>query len=146
LAKNIEMIDDKGFAQIIRNRRRQLDLTQEDVARRIGTSVAYIAHLEAGRRHPSEKVVISLAEVLGLDPRELFFLANPETKDLVSQEPTSGKASAWDAFSVDENLRKAHRITGSEMETLSQVALMGEVRSSRDFIFILNTIRHALGK
>jgi transcriptional regulator with XRE-family HTH domain len=145
LAKNIEMIDDKGFAQIIRNRRRQLDLTQEDVARRIGTSVAYIAHLEAGRRHPSEKVVISLAEVLGLDPRELFFLANPETRDLVSPT-TSSKASAWDAFSADQILRKVHGITGSEMETLSQIALMGEVRSSRDFIFILNTIRHALGK
>jgi DNA-binding XRE family transcriptional regulator len=120
-------------------------LTQEDVARRIDTSVAYIAHLEADRRHPSEKVVRSLAEVLGLDPRELFFLANPETRDLVSPT-TSSKASAWDAFSADQKLRKVHGITGSEMETLSQIALMGEVRSSRDFIFILNTIRHALGK
>jgi len=26
------------------------------------------------------------------------------------------------------------------------VALMGDVRSSRDFVFILNTIRQALGK
>jgi len=140
------MIDNNGFAQIIRKRRRHLDLTQEDVARRIGTSVAYIAHLEAGRRHPSEKVVISLAEVLGLDPRELFFLANPATKDLISQEQSANKASAWDVFSVDQKLRKVHSITGSEMETLSQIALMGEVRSSRDFIFILNTIRHALVK
>jgi hypothetical protein len=31
------------------------------------------------------------------------------------------------------------------METLSQVAKMGEVRAPRDFIFILNTTRHALG-
>ena len=121
-------------------------MTQDDVARRIGTSVAYIAHLEAGRRHPSEKVVVSLAEVLGLDPRELFFLANPETRDLVSQKLTSSKASAWDVFAADQKLRKVHGITGSEMETLSQIALMGEVRSSRDFVFILNTIRHALGK
>jgi transcriptional regulator with XRE-family HTH domain len=146
LGKNIEMIDSKGFGQIIRNRRRHLDLTQEDVARRIDTSVAYIAHLEADRRHPSEKVVVRLAEVLGLDPRELFFLANPETKDLVSQKLTSSKASAWGVFSADEKLRKIHSITGSEMETLSQIALMGEVRSSRDFIFILNTIRRALGR
>jgi hypothetical protein len=36
-------------------------------------------------------------------------------------------------------------ITGSEMETLSQIALVGEVQYSWDFIFILNTIRHALG-
>ena len=140
-----EMIDSASFAQIIRNRRRHLDLTQDEVARRIGTSVAYIAHLEADRRHPSEKVVVSLAEVLGLDPRELFFLANPDTKDLVSQKAGSSK-SAWDSFAADQKLRKIHGISGSEMETLSQIALMGEVRSSRDFIFILNTIRHALGK
>ena len=30
------------------------------------------------------------------------------------------------------------------MEVLSQVALMGEVRSAEDFLFILRTIRHAL--
>ena len=146
MEKNNDMNDNEGFARLIRNRRRHLDLTQEDVARRIGTSVAYIAHLEADRRHPSEKVVIRLAEVLGLAPRELFFLANPQTQNLVSQEPTPSKASAWEAFSVDQKLRKAHSISGSEMETLSQIALMGEVRSSRDFIFILNTIRHALRK
>lgn len=146
MGQDIEITDSKGFAQIIRERRRHLDLTQQDVANRIGTSVAYIAHLEADRRHPSEKVVVSLAEVLGLDPRELFFLANPETKDLVSQHPSSSKATAWDAFAADQKLRQVHGITGSEMETLSQIALMGEVRSSRDFVFILNTIRHALGK
>jgi transcriptional regulator with XRE-family HTH domain len=135
-----------NFASVIRNRRRQLDLTQEEVARRIGTSVAYIAHLEADRRHPSEKVVVELARVLGLDPRELFFLANPETKGLVTQKPDDNGGSVWEAFASDEKLRESHKITDQEMETLSRVALMGEVRSSRDFIFILQTIRHALGR
>jgi hypothetical protein len=37
-------------------------------------------------------------------------------------------------------------MTDQEMQTLSQVALMGEVRSSRDFLFILNTIRQAFGQ
>jgi len=32
------------------------------------------------------------------------------------------------------------------MEMLSQVALLGEVQSSRSFIYILNTIRQALGR
>jgi transcriptional regulator with XRE-family HTH domain len=135
-----------NFASVIRNRRRQLDLTQEEVARRIGTSVAYIAHLEADRRHPSEKVVVELARVLGLDPRELFFLANPETKGLVTQTADGNGESVWDTFAGDEKLRESHKITEQEMETLSRVALMGEVRSSRDFIFILQTIRHALGR
>ena len=136
----------QNFASVIRNRRRQLDLTQEEVGRRIGTSVAYIAHLEADRRHPSEKIVVELARVLGLDPRELFFLANPQTKGLVTQAADADGASVWESFAKDEKLRKSHKITEQEMETLSRVALMGEVRSSRDFIFILNTIRHAFGR
>jgi len=45
------------FGQVIRERRRQLDMTQHEVARRIKTSTPYIGHLEAGKRHPSERVV-----------------------------------------------------------------------------------------
>ncbi len=59
----------RSFAWVIRERRRQLDLTQEDVARRIKTSVPYIGLLEAAKRHPSEKVVAKLATVLGFEPR-----------------------------------------------------------------------------
>jgi hypothetical protein len=29
---------------------------------------------------------------------------------------------------------------------LSRVALLGEVRSPRDFVLILNTVRHAVGR
>jgi hypothetical protein len=43
-------------------------------------------------------------------------------------------------------LREIHEITDQEMETLSQVAKMGEVRAPRDFLFILNAIRQALGR
>jgi len=83
---------------------------------------------------------------MGLDVRELFFLANPGTRVLVSQEPSSTGPSAWQAFASDQNLRKLQNITEQEMETLSRVAMMGDVRSPRDFIFILNAIRQALSK
>jgi hypothetical protein len=36
------------------------------------------------------------------------------------------------------------RVTTQEMEMLARVALMGEVRSTRDFLYILNTVRQAL--
>jgi transcriptional regulator with XRE-family HTH domain len=134
------------FGQVIHDRRRQLDLTQEEVARRVQTSVPYIGHLESAKRHPSAKVVVRLAEVLGLDRRELFLLANPGTRALISPPQGSDGRSAWDSFARDESLLKLHHITGEEMQTLSQVAMMGEVRSSRDFLFILNTIRQALGR
>ena len=46
----------------------------------------------------------------------------------------------------DHNLRKIHNITDQEMEALARVAMMGEVRAPREFIFILNTIRQSLGR
>jgi transcriptional regulator with XRE-family HTH domain len=140
------MNDGQNFPTTIRKRRRELDLTLADVAHRIGTSIGYITRLEKGSRHPSWKVVVKLSDVLGLDRRELFFSANPETEILVSDQKPSGTPSAWDVFSNDQNLRKIHHVTDDELRTLSQVALMGEVRSAQDYLFILNTIRHALGK
>jgi transcriptional regulator with XRE-family HTH domain len=132
------------FGIVIRGRRRQLDLTQEELAHRIRTSVPYIGLLETGKRHPSEKMVARLAEVLGLDARELFFLANPGTKRLISPNQESNSASVWESFCKDESFRKIHNISDQEMQALAGVSRLGEIRDPRDFLFILNTIRQAL--
>ncbi len=137
---------ERTFGQVIRERRRQLDLTQEEVAKRIKTSTPYVGHLESAKRHPSDKIVTRLAEVLGLDRRELFFLANPRAQALLSPEAESETNSAWEDFRKNEQLRRIHQISGDEMEMLSRVALLGDVRSPRDFVYILNTVRHAVGR
>lgn len=133
----------RTFGQAILQRRRQLELTQKQIARRLRVSSNYIGHLEGGTRHPSAKMVMKLAGILGLDPRELFLLANPEVNSMMSEQPSS-EASVWDSFVKDEKLRKIHNITDEEIEALSRVARLGSVRSPRDFIFILNAIRQAL--
>jgi len=145
---NSNRAKEPNFGVAIRSRRRELDLTQEEVASRIKTSTPYVGHLEAGKRHPSDKVVTKLAEVLGLDSRELFFLANPHTEALLSaqSERAEGPVSAWDQFRRNEQLRRIHNVSNSEMEMLSQVALLGEIQSPRDLIYILNTVRHAVGR
>ncbi|MGA8058793.1 MAG: helix-turn-helix transcriptional regulator, partial [Candidatus Binataceae bacterium] len=121
------------FGAVIRERRRRLDLTQEEVARRIKTSTPYIGHLESGKRHPSEKVIARLSEVLGLQSRELFFLANPRARDLLSSaNRDGGRRSAWEEFRHDERLRRAHNISPEEMDVLARVAAMGEARAPRD--------------
>jgi transcriptional regulator with XRE-family HTH domain len=137
---------ERNFGQVIRERRRQLDLTQEEVAHRIKTSTPYVGHLESGKRHPSDKILTRLAEVLGLDRRELFFLANPRAQALLSPETAPTTIPAWEDFRKNEQLRRVHSISNEEMEMLSRVALLGEVRSARDFIYILNTVRHAVGR
>jgi transcriptional regulator with XRE-family HTH domain len=136
----------RSFGRVVRERRRQLDLTQEQLARRIKTSVPYIGHLEAGKRHPSSQVIVRVADALGLDARDLFLLANPKVSSLISERQESDVPSAWNVFVKDVKLREIHKITDQEMETLSQVAKMGEVRAPRDFLFILNAIRQALGR
>src|SRR5271167_1320127 len=99
---------ERNFGQVIRERRRQLDLTQEEVARRIKTSTPYVGHLESGKRHPSDKIVSRLAEVLGLDRRELFFLANPRAQALLNPEPETQAISVWEEFRHNEQLRRIH--------------------------------------
>src|SRR5271155_6062281 len=91
----------RSFGEVIRERRRQLELTQEEVALQIETSIPFIGHLEANKRRPSEATVTKLADALGLDRGELFFLANPEAKALL-QPPKSNSNSAWEEFKSDE--------------------------------------------
>ena len=132
------------FGQMIRNRRRQSNLTQEQVALRVGASTPYVGHLESGKRHPSDEIVTRLADALGFDRRELFFIANPRAKELFNPPDKNDGQTAWEEFRGDETVVRFHAITDKEMNMLSQVAMLGQVRSSRDFIYILNTVRQAL--
>ncbi|HVA79077.1 MAG TPA: helix-turn-helix transcriptional regulator [Candidatus Binataceae bacterium] len=132
------------FGEVIRERRRQLNLTQREVADCVGTSTPYIGHLETDKRHPSEEIVARMADVLGFERKELFFLANPKAHAIVATPTETSANSAWEEFQRNEHLRESMRVTTQEMEMLSRVALMGEVRSTRDFLYILNTVRQAL--
>jgi len=138
------MNDKSRFGQMIRDRRRQLELTQDELARRIRTSTPYIGHIESGKRHPSDEILTRIADVLGFDRRELFFIANPNAKAMLTPKSETADSSAWDEFRRDQQLQQLHQINPRELEMLSQVAMMGEIRSSRDFIYILNTIRQSL--
>jgi transcriptional regulator with XRE-family HTH domain len=136
----------RTFGQVLRDRRRQLDLTQQEVARRIRTSTPYVGHLEAGKRRPSNPVLSRLADVLGLNRRDLFILANPKVVELLASPDGDEGNSAWDIFHRDEQVRRTHNIMPDEIEILSKVAQMGEVISPRDFIFVLHAVRRALGR
>lgn len=47
----------------------------------------------------------------------------------------------WEQFSDDAALLRRHRVTAEELDALKRVALLGDVRSKRDFLFILGQIR-----
>ena len=136
----------KEFARRIRARRHSLGLTQEEIARRIATTTPYVGHLESGKRHPSENVVVKLADALGIERAELFLLANPQAEAIITPPAVSSEDSSWEQFRKDKQLHRIHNISAEEMALLSRVDMLGRVRSPRDFLFILNTIRQSLGR
>jgi transcriptional regulator with XRE-family HTH domain len=134
----------RNFGRTIYEQRRRLGLTQREIAHRIGTSTPYVGHLEGNKRHPSNKVLSRLAEVLGLDRHDLYLIANPLAERLLSPRKDPKKESAWKVFLKDLSLQRIHHITADEMNFLSKVAAIGEITSPRDLIFVLIAVRHAL--
>jgi transcriptional regulator with XRE-family HTH domain len=135
---------DRSFGQTIRKRRCQIGLTQRQLALRIEASTPYVGHLEANKRHPSDKILKRLADILDLDPRDLFMTANPIAAHLIKSTAAVNGTSAWDALRKDKKFQRLHNITSAEMKFLSKVAKLGEVDSRRDFLQVLNVVRHTL--
>jgi transcriptional regulator with XRE-family HTH domain len=129
---------------ILRRRRRQLDLTQQEIARRVGVRANYVGYLERDMRRPSTNVLVKLAKVLDLDREELFFLTHPQVREFIHTEAPDPKQSAWDAFRTNKRLHTRHGITQGELKVLQAVSALGPVRAARDYLFILQAVRQAL--
>ncbi len=128
---------------VLRRRRYQLNLTQAQVAAKAGCRPNYIAYLESDTRRPSAEVIRKLGKALDLDARELFFLAHPQARAVIAPErPQPG--SAWERFKANRGLHARHGITRSELRALEGVAALGQIRSERDLLFVLQVIRQAL--
>ena len=56
----------------VRARRKQLGLSQEELAFRAGMKRSYLSDLERGARNPSVRALGRLAEALGAAPEELL--------------------------------------------------------------------------
>jgi transcriptional regulator with XRE-family HTH domain len=60
------MQSDTSFGQWLKQLRRELDLTQDELARRVGCATATIQKIEAGERRPSRRNAKRQAEYLEL--------------------------------------------------------------------------------
>ena len=54
------------FAEILRNRRKGLNLTQEELAEKVGKKRAYIARIEKGETDMQLSSFISISQALGI--------------------------------------------------------------------------------
>lgn len=66
-----------AFGTYLRTLRRDLGLSQEEVAHRAGIHVTYLSGIERGRRNPSLKNIRRVALALDMAVRELFAFDEP---------------------------------------------------------------------
>lgn len=64
------LYDDAVFGQWVRRRRRALDITQKELARRVGCSAVMIRKVEHDERRPSRRVAAALGAALGVPEAE----------------------------------------------------------------------------
>jgi len=61
-----------------------------------------------------------------------------------ANRPRSKRDSPWERFARNERLHRLHKITPQELKTLLGIAMMGEIRSSRELLYILKLIREQM--
>lgn len=64
------MDNDPTFGEWLRRRRRELDLTRQELAHRVGCGVTTLRKIETGERRPSKELAALLATALDIAPEE----------------------------------------------------------------------------
>ena len=133
------------LGEMVKHRRQMLSLTQRRLAEMLGVKGSHVAYLESGRRGPSLALLKRLADVLQLDQWQLFLLAHPEAKSLLSSSaspaPPQDPAKAWQRFANTRTLRGRYHITPREIQALKHLSLLGYVLTELEFLAVLTLIR-----
>jgi transcriptional regulator with XRE-family HTH domain len=135
----------KTLGEMVKNRRQTLGLTQRQLAEMLGVKGSHVAYLENARRKPSLALLRRLADVLALNRSQLFLLAHPEAKSLLSSSATPVRpedpAKAWHRFVSSKTLRARYHITAREIQALKHLSLLGYVLTELEFLAVLTLIR-----
>ena len=132
---------DKSFGRIVEERRHELGLTQEMVAKKVSVKANYIGYLERGMRHPSQKVVEKLSTALKLDPQDLYLLANPKVRNLLGSTK-GGNTSGLQQLLKDAAAQKQAGISNAERVALAQ---LDRASSAANAAKAVQALRSALG-
>ncbi|HMD81877.1 MAG TPA: NB-ARC domain-containing protein, partial [Anaerolineales bacterium] len=98
-----------SFGNWVRRRRKALDLTQQELAQRVGCSISLIFKIESDERRPSRQIAQLFARYLEIPPdqQDLFLKVARQEKSVEELEPVtplSGTAPAPTPFPIPVNL------------------------------------------
>lgn len=90
------------FGEFVRRKRVARDLSQREMAQRLGVSGTYLSKIEHDEYLPPKDTIEAIAKVIRCDPSELLAM----TKDWIRQEPklfrriedTYSKYSNWNPY------------------------------------------------
>lgn len=105
-----------SFGRMIKLRRRVLDLTQEDLAQRVGYSVITIRKVESNERRPSRQLAERLAAALDLaqDEREAFIGFARSVPGVLARPALAPRALSRPAYPVGNVVTPLTRLVGRE--------------------------------
>jgi transcriptional regulator with XRE-family HTH domain len=148
--RNGRVAGEKTLGELLRVRRHELGLTQRELAAKLGVQPAHVAYLELDRRRPSLSLLERIAQALDLNRERLILISHPEARNFfpahAEVEAPAGEGRAWRDFQRNKALLARHKVTSKELKILSQVALLGRINNPRTFLFVLNSIRQAVGE
>ena len=138
---------EKSFGRVIEDRRRELSLTQEIVAKKVGVKANYIGYLERSMRHPSQKVVEKLSTALKLNAQDLYLLANPKVRSLLRKaKPAIPTMSMWQQFIRDAAQQKQQGLSKAEQQALAQLAAAEKATSQTGMMKAVRALRRGFTK
>ncbi len=75
--------------------------------------------------------------------RSTVYMAGTRSIDIQKgiKAADNSRRSAWEQFRSDEKLQHAYNVKPEELESLSRLAMLGNVASKHDYLFILKTMR-----
>lgn len=138
----------RGFPALIYERRRELKLTQEEVARLIGVHANYIGYLEKGVRRPSDRTLEALCRVMDLDRRRVLLTLRPSFRDVVIGPCDSPNGNTLceplEDLRRDTLTRRRFDISDEDIRNLACLEVFGRVRDKVGYVQFLQTVREVI--
>lgn len=141
------IIQYETFGQILFRRRKELRMTQSQLARKIGVQPNYIVYLEKGERRPSDRTVRKVADALGLDRGEMYLAANPQIREFLEVNDhhevlNDDLPDGLQALVDDEELCETMGITDDEIALVSNVRFAGRSTRKQQYLSLILNIRY----
>jgi transcriptional regulator with XRE-family HTH domain len=134
------------FGAILLRRRKELGLTQSQLAQRIGVQPNYIVYLEKGERKPSDRTVMKIARALELDKADLYLAANPHVREFltINEENQIQRDDLPDGLRRlldDGELCRRLEVSDDEIAGVSQLRLRGRVTTAEQYLTLILFLR-----